>query len=327
MKLGRFLAFTAAALLCGPPLAAQEGDVAQMETGRRYARWFLDGSTDSLWARFDARMRQALPTAAQFAAFRNQFAGQAGAETQVVSESVRREGGATVYERVSRFASTPNPFRITIATDAEGKVAGFLVRPEPQVAPDYATRTVLRLPFEGEWFVFWGGRTREQNYHVVHLDQRYAYDLVVRRNGTTHVGDGTRVEQYFCWGRPILAPGPGTVVVAVDSLPDNAPGQMDPANAPGNHVVIDHGNGEFSFLAHLRRGSVAVAPGTRVAAGHRLGECGNSGNTSEPHLHYHLQNTGVFGRGEGLPAPFTGYTADGQPVARGEPVRGQTIRP
>ena len=65
MKLVGFLAFTAATLLCGPPLAAQEGDAAQMEMGCRYARWCLDGSTDSLWAHFDARMRQALPTAGQ----------------------------------------------------------------------------------------------------------------------------------------------------------------------------------------------------------------------------------------------------------------------
>jgi murein DD-endopeptidase MepM/ murein hydrolase activator NlpD len=92
-------------------------------------------------------------------------------------------------------------------------------------------------------------------------------------------------------------------------------------------VILDHGNGEFSLLAHLRRGSVAVRPGATVAAGQKLGECGNSGNTSEPHLHYHLQNTAVFGRAEGLPAQFMVYTADGRPVTRGEPVRGQTIHP
>jgi murein DD-endopeptidase MepM/ murein hydrolase activator NlpD len=327
MRLHRYRAFTAAALLCGAPLAAQEGDMARMETGRRYARWFLEGNTDTLWARFTPRMRQAVPTAARLAAFRAQFLGEVGAEAEVASESARREGELTVYARVSRFAAAPNPFRITVTTDGEGKVAGFLVRPEPQVPADYATRTPLRLPFEGEWYVFWGGRTREQNYHVAHLDQRYAYDLVVRRNGATHEGDGSRVEQYHCWGRPILAPGAGTVAVAADSLDDQAPGRMDRAHPPGNHVIIDHGNGEFSLLAHLRRGSVAVRPGARVAAGDKVGECGNSGNSSEPHLHYHLQNTAVFGRGEGLPAQFTGYTADGVPVARGEPARGQTIRP
>lgn len=321
----------AAAVLCAAPLAAQQADSAAMEPGRQYARWFLDGRTDTLWALLTPPMRERMPTAAQLAAFRGGFAAQAGVETGVASESARRDGGITLYERVSRFASAPVPFHLTIATTAEGKIAGFLLRPEPAVAPsrflDYTTKAALRLPFQGDWFVFWGGRTREQNYHVIAPDQRFAYDFVVRRNGVTHEGDGSRVEQYYCWGRPILAPAGGTVAEAVDSLPDNAPGRMDPAHAAGNHVILDHGNGEYSLLAHLRRGSVAVAAGARVAAGDKLGECGNSGNTSEPHLHYHLQDTPVFGRGEGLPAQFTGYVADGRPVARGEPVRGQTIHP
>jgi murein DD-endopeptidase MepM/ murein hydrolase activator NlpD len=64
-----------------------------------------------------------------------------------------------------------------------------------------------------------------------------------------------------------------------------------------------------------------------VARGQRLGECGNSGNSSEPHLHYQLQDGPEMGPSAGLPAQFTDYLADGQPVARGEPVRGQAIRP
>jgi murein DD-endopeptidase MepM/ murein hydrolase activator NlpD len=94
----------------------------------------------------------------------------------------------------------------------------------------------------------------------------------------------------------------------------------------GNHVIIDHGNGEFSLLAHLRRGTLAVELGQTVTAATPLGRCGHSGNTSEPHLHYHLQDTAVFGKGVGLPAQFQGYVADGEAVARGEPVKGQTIR-
>jgi hypothetical protein len=95
----------------------------------------------------------------------------------------------------------------------------------------------------------------------------------------------------------------------------------------GNHIILDHGNGEHSFLAHLRKGSVRIAVGDTVAAGIVVGECGNSGNSSEPRLRDHLQTTPVFGRGEGLPAQFRGYVADGEPVERGEPVPGQRIRP
>jgi murein DD-endopeptidase MepM/ murein hydrolase activator NlpD len=119
----------------------------------------------------------------------------------------------------------------------------------------------------------------------------------------------------------------GRVVTVVDGIPDNVPGRMNSEQVAGNHVIIDHGAGEHSVLAHLRNGSVRVRPGDRVAAGRQLGKCGNSGNPSEPHLHYQLQNGPEFGVAAGLPARFTSYLADGQPVARGEPVRGQTIRP
>lgn len=320
------------AVLAAAPAAAQQADSARMATGRTYAQWFHQGRTDTLWALLTPEMRERLPTAAQLAAFQQSVASRAGAETEVMSESAtQREGGVTVYERVSRFATSPVPLQLIVAMGPDGKIAGLGIRPWAATAQsrfqDYTTRAALRLPFEGEWYVFWGGRTREQNYHVVAPDQRFAYDLVVLQGGKSHTGDGTRLEQYHCWGRPILAPGAGTVVTALDSLADQAPGTMDSANPPGNHVIVDHGNGEFSLLAHLRRGSVAVRAGQRVAAGDKLGECGNSGNTSEPHLHYHLQNGPGFGQAEGLPAQFIGYTADGQRVERGEPVRGQTIRP
>lgn len=320
------------ALLAAVPAGAQQADSARMATGRTYARWFYQGRTDTLWALLTPRMRERMPTAAQLAAFQQGVVSRAGAETQVVSETVaEREGGVTVYERVSRMSTAPVPFQMTVATTPDGMITGFGIRPWADAAQsrflDYTTKTALRLPFDGEWSVFWGGRTREQNYHVIAPDQRFAYDLVVLQDGKSHTGDGTRLEQYHCWGRPIVAPGAGMVVTAVDSLADQVPGTMDRAHPAGNHVILDHGNGEFSLLAHLRRGSVAVRPGQRVAPGDKLGECGNSGNTSEPHLHYHLQNGPEFGRAEGLPAQFTGYTANGQRVERGEPVRGQTIRP
>jgi len=325
------LGIVAAVLAAAPALAPQPAaDTARMRTGRAYTRWFYEGKTDTLWALFTPTMRGYAPRAQDLAAFRGQVASQFGAETEVVSESVAVDSGRTAYTRVARFDRAGGPVRVFWRTDAGGRVSGFAIRPAGPATSrflDYTTKTALRLPFEGDWFVVWGGRTQAQNYHVVDSGQRFAYDLLVMRDWKTHGGDGKTLEQYYCWGLPILAPGAGTIATAVDGLPDQEPGKMDPANPPGNHVVIDHGNAEFSLLGHLKRGSVAVRPGDRVEAGRQIGECGNSGNTSEPHLHYHMQNTGVFGRGEGLPAQFTGYVADGLPVERGEPVRGQTIRP
>lgn len=215
--------------------------------------------------------------------------------------------------------------------DAEDRIAGFFIRPQQEPAPspylDYDTRAYLRLPFEGEWLVFWGGRTVEQNYHAAVKGQRFAYDLLVVQNGKSHSGDGKSNEQYFCWGKKILSPGSGTVVTVVSNLPDNLPGIMDARNPAGNHVILDLGNKEYALLAHLQRGSVSVDDAEEVRPGQLNGRCGNSGNTSEPHLHFHLQDRKTFGKGNGKPVFFSRYLSNGKPVERGEPVRGEIISP
>jgi murein DD-endopeptidase MepM/ murein hydrolase activator NlpD len=222
---------------------------------------------------------------------------------------------------------------ITVAFDAEGEIAGMELRQREPLPRDpragYRLRARLSLPVRGEWWVFWGGRTERQNYHVRAPDQRHAYDLVVWRSGGTHRGTGTRNADYWAWGRPVLAPAAGTVVAAVDGVRDNRP-QLEVENREqpaGNHVVLDLGNGEFALLAHLRRRSVRVEVGQQVKAGDALGLCGNSGNTSEPHLHFHVQDRKqLFGAARGLPVVFRGYAADGRRVARGTPVQAQFIR-
>lgn len=191
----------------------------------------------------------------------------------------------------------------------------------------YETKTALRLPFGGEWWVFWGGRNIEGNYHRADARQRYAYDFVIRRDGSTHAGAGKANEDYWCEGEPVVAPAAGTVVRAVDEVPENVPGQMNADQKLGNHVVIDHGNGEFSLLAHLRTGSVSVEAAEHVTAGARIGACGNSGNSTEPHLHYQLQTGPDFFESESVPAPFHDYVADGELVESGEPERGQAVAP
>lgn len=317
------------------PARAQQADDPRMARGRQYTQWLYEGRTDTLYALLAPQMRTVVPSLEAFQGMQAQIQGQLGSETEIVSERIVDPSppGITVYVRSARFARAPVLLDVTVATDEAGMIHGLGVRaPQQQTAAaaspflEYQTRTALRLPFEGEWFVFWGGRTVQQNYHAAYPDQRFAYDLVVRRDGRSHTGNGTALEQYHCWGQPILAPGAGTVASVVDSLPDQQPGRMDPRNPAGNHVILDHGNGEWSLLAHLRSGSVPVRAGDRVAQGQKLGECGNSGNTSEPHLHYHLQNGPVFGQAQGLPAQFQGYVADGQPVQRGEPVQGQVVR-
>jgi murein DD-endopeptidase MepM/ murein hydrolase activator NlpD len=234
-----------------------------------------------------------------------------------------------VYARRARFERGTGVVDFILGFDEGGRIAGLLLRPAAVAYPsdflDYATKTSLHLPVTGEWFVAWGGRTLDANYHASSRDQRFALDLLVMEDNDTHGGDGTHNSDYYAYGRPVLAPAAGTVVAAVDSVAENVPGEMNAERPLGNHVVIDHGDGEYSFLAHLQPGSLRVVSGQRVAAGDTLGLCGNSGRSSEPHLHYHLQNSPRFGVGDGLPARFLDYRADGKPVDRGEPTRGQVI--
>jgi hypothetical protein len=299
--------------------------------GSEFTDRFLAGDTAEIWEAMTAQMQGALGSAEKLKEFSHSVLEQAGTPGPVVSTQTRASGGFHVFRQLRRFGDTGEPLEIQWVFDQQGDVAGFFVRPPP--APpsdkfeDYQTRTSLRLPFGGEWYVFWGGRERDDNYHVDYPNQRYAYDLLVLKNGVSYAGDPGIKENYHCWGRAILAPADGTVVAAEDGLPDQVPGEMDSAHPPGNHVIIDHGNEEYSLLAHLQNGSVGVDAGEQVKAGTQVGLCGNSGNTSEPHLHFHLQNARKFGEGHGLPTPFVDYRLNGEKVVKGEPVRGQYILP
>ncbi len=208
-------------------------------------------------------------------------------------------------------------------------LAALTKHPAPSEFLTYQSQTVLYLPFAGEWYVYWGGRSVAQNKHATARDQRFAYDFMILadgRTGQSHAATGESNSDYYCFGQPIFAPADGSVAKVENELPDNTPGEMNPKTPFGNHVVLDHGRGEFSFFAHFRQGTVVVRAGDHVRCGQMLAQCGNSGNSSEPHLHYHLQNTSTPFRGDGLPAFFVEYFADGQLLARGEPVARQTVR-
>jgi len=108
---------------------------------------------------------------------------------------------------------------------------------------------------------------------------------------------------YAIFGAELLAPCEGLVIAAEGDMPDFEVPDMDPVNRLGNHVILRCGEVEI-VLAHMRGGSVVVVPGEQVAVGDRLGEVGNSGASTEPHLHIHAQR----------PAP------DGEPSISGEPL-------
>lgn len=158
-----------------------------------------------------------------------------------------------------------------------------------------------------------GGGNPSVNHHDRSPAQRWALD-VVALNGLGVRANGLwprEVDAYAIHGVEVVAPCAGEVLVATDGLPDLRPPATDPEHGAGNHVAL-HCDGVTVILAHLQEGSVRVAPGDRVPAGAPLGRVGNSGNTSEPHLHVHAVRGRVtdpeaqLWTGDGVPLRFDG---------------------
>lgn len=175
----------------------------------------------------------------------------------------------------------------------------------------------IRLPADVPMRVAWGGDSIKTNYHAAAPDQRWAYDLVV----DPYFSGSANLEDYGCYGVPVVAPIDGLVVSAHDGEPDEVPGILsNNFTAPtGNHVMIRiEETGTYLVIAHLRNGSVTVRTGDTVEEGQAIGECGNSGNTSEPHIHIHHQRQDPteypLNFAEGLPLYFRDHDGPPMPV-------------
>lgn len=153
----------------------------------------------------------------------------------------------------------------------------------------------LRFPLRnGSYLVAHGGSDTAANMHAYDATQRYGLDIVKLNSfGTRARGLSPReLTRYAIFGADVVSPCNGAVVAAVDGLPDHPPGVRDEKRKEGNHVVVRCGEVNVT-LAHLQNGSVAVRPGTTVAEGSVVGKVGNSGNTTEPHLHVHAERNGA----------------------------------
>lgn len=178
-----------------------------------------------------------------------------------------------------------------------------------------------RLPLRGEWLVANGGITRQTSHSWNMPNQRYAYDFVkVAESPEGQSGRGRRsLLDFPAFGQPVFAPADGIVVRARDGdrdypFPGSGAVDMWCRDIRGNHVLIQHRRDEFSLLAHLRKGSVTVGVGDRVGVGQRIGECGNSGHSTEPHLHFQVQDRPSFHTATGKIVRWTKLCRNGAVV-------------
>ena len=166
-----------------------------------------------------------------------------------------------------------------------------------------------RLPFEGTWYV-----AAEHGYldpHKRFLAEAFAYDFVqIGPNGKSYQRDGRSNADYYAYGKKVFAAKDGTVVTVRSDVAENSPGESTNLTTPsGNVVIIDHGNNQFGYYAHLKPFTVSIKAGARVRAGDVLGEVGNSGDSSEPHLHFHVMNNADPEQADGIPLLFETWKA------------------
>lgn len=160
--------------------------------------------------------------------------------------------------------------------------------------------------------------------------QRFAIDWVkLDRRGRFYRGDFTRNRSHLIFGQPVIAVAGARVVETLDKLPENTPGDppdydVDPSTNLGNHVILDLGGGRYCLYAHLKTGSVRVHVGERVRRGQVLGRVGNTGNSTAPHLHFHVMDAPQALASNGLPYVFrhfrlTGHATNVDDVEAGKP--------
>jgi hypothetical protein len=196
---------------------------------------------------------------------------------------------------------------------------------------EYRPKTKLILPLRGRLLVY-DGHDYYSHHRRIDLSNpmlkrlglganpvRYAYDFSpIDEAGSWYRGDSEKPENWIGYGAPVYAPAAGLVVSVATDVPDNKiengkliysqPGRNDASALLGNHVVIDHGAGEYSVLAHMKAGSIAVRRNDHVRRDQLLGRIGFSGDTGlHVHLHYHLADGYDARASSGLPVYFSEY--------------------
>lgn len=235
--------------------------------------------------------------------------------TQIpLADRLKLDGGAraTVYLWVPVDRANPPAqlrHRLTFQRDTVTEVL------EGTTIPVERAAVAISPPVRGEWAAFNGPSNASGHRRLVlALDghtasgQRFAIDFLQvdstgasRRPGT----DASKNSNYYAWGTELLAVADGVVAATKDSIPENVPGgravKIDMVTVGGNFVGIDIGGGKYALYAHVQPGSLRVKVGDRVKRGQVIALLGNSGNSTEPHVHFQIADGPSFLAAEGLP--------------------------
>jgi len=234
---------------------------------------------------------------------------------------------ATVYLWVSIAAAVAAPralqHRLTLRL---GETQRVLITNAGRVAVS-GTPRVIGPPLRGAGWLAANGPSNSSGHRrtvisvdgVARIPQRFAIDWIqLRPDGRRYQGDPKNNKNYRAYGNDALAVSDGIVSAAKDGIPENVPGATSRAvpitmeTIGGNHVIVNLGDGVYAFYAHLQPGSIKVKLGDKVRRGQVLGLVGNSGNSTEPHLHFHLGDANSPLGTEGLPYALSAFEVEGR---------------
>ncbi len=254
---------------------------------------------------------------------------------KLAGPTLNRDQALLVTQQVFAFTGTRESLRVKVDGNSGGKtkeVSGTL-----PIKSEFAKNTYI-FPLRGVSYAGWGA-----SFHTGHrwaIPEEFALDIArLGGDGLSHKGDGSRFEDYYAYGTDVLAACDGTVVEAANDQPEDSTAMQRPdesqeayfarlqkeqagrlakgmTSVTGNYVMIDHGKSEYSFYAHLQPGSVRIHKGDRVKAGDVIGKLGSSGNSTEPHLHFHVCDKADSLMSAGLPVNFSNVTIQWADVPR-----------
>jgi hypothetical protein len=230
-----------------------------------------------------------------------------------------------VWVTMEKAAEVPGALRHRL-TARVGSYPEDLVVVTPPTPVNRKAVMVIQPPLRGDNWLAGNGPSNTSGHRraLIPVDgrawiaQRFAIDWVqLYPEGKTFAGNPRENKNYRCYGVDALAVAPGVVTEVKDGIPENTPGDGSRAvpitleTIGGNHVIVDLGGGVFAFYAHFQPGTIQVKAGDKVTTGQVLGKVGNSGNSSEPHLHFDLCDRNSMLACEGIPYAFPSFGVQG----------------
>jgi murein DD-endopeptidase MepM/ murein hydrolase activator NlpD len=250
-----------------------------------------------------------------------------GSDIKLAGPILDRNRALLVVEQVFAFRGARDTLRVRVRGNVDGRVAEFTG--SIPIKSEFAQNKYI-FPLRGVWYAGYGA-----SFHTGHrwaVPEEFALDIAkIGESGLSHKGDGTRFDDYYAYGADVLAAADGRVTSAANDQQEDPSAMQRPNETQeayfarlqkeqaerlakgltaitGNYVMIDHGKNEYSLYAHLKPGSVRVHVGDQVKAGDMIGKLGSSGNSTEPHLHFHVCDKPDPLMCAGIPVNFSNIT-------------------